>query len=237
MNKFIIDFSNLLIYFIVCATFALIIRKFTRVPDELYRKLLHFILIGSAPVLLYMFSSWQNSVIASVIFAALIYPVLSFAQGWKGYSDLLAERDDGEIKRSLVLVFVMLAFVIYICWGILGARYLALAVILGWGLGDAAAALVGKRFGRRRLEGKFVDGKKTLEGSLAMFIVSFIAIITVLILNSSLPWHVYIPVALITAAVGSIVELNTKNGFDTITCPAATLAVMLPLVYLLGGMV
>ncbi len=235
MIAFLFDFSKLLVYFVTCASCALAIRLFTQVPEELYRKTLHFILLGSAPVLLYLFDSWHNAVLASVVFAALVYPALTLAEKLEGYSNILAERDGGEIKRSLIAVFGMFAAVIWICWGIFGAKYLALAVILGWGLGDAAAALVGKKFGKHHLEGKFIDGKKTIEGAVAMFIVSFITVIIVLLLSTNLPWYGHISVAIITAGVNSIVELNTKNGFDTLTCPAATLATMLPLLYLCGG--
>lgn len=236
MIIFLLGFSKLLLYFLICASCALVIRKFTQVPDEIYRKTLHLILVGSIFVFLYMFDTWEVSALAAVVFAIIIFPALSFAEGFRSYSTLLAERDSGEIKRSLILVFGMFASVISICWGIFGAKHLALAVILGWGLGDAAAALVGKRFGKHHLEGKFIDGKKTLEGTVAMFIVSFISIIVVLTLNSALPRHGYIPVAVITAAVGSIVELNTKKGFDTLTCPASTLMVMIQLIYLWGGL-
>ncbi len=235
MITFLLGFSKLILYFIICATCALAIRRLTPIPGEFHRKILHLILLGSAPIFLYVFDTWQNAALASIVFAAVIYPALSLAEHLKGYSNLLAERDNGEIKRSLIAVFGMFAVVITISWGIIGAKYLALAVILGWGFGDAAAALVGKKFGKHHLKGKYIDSKKTLEGTAAMFIVSFIAIITVLILSTILPWYGYILIAVITAAVCSAVEMNTKNGFDTITCPAATLAVMLPLLYLLGG--
>jgi len=86
-----------------------------------------------------------------------------------GYSDLLTERGHGEIKRSLLLVFFMFSFILLLCWGILERKYLVLASVLAWGVGDAAAALFGKKFGRIRLRGRGLSGEKTLEGFLAMF--------------------------------------------------------------------
>jgi len=56
-----------------------------------------------------------------------------------------------------------------------------LASVLAWGLGDAAAALVGKRFGRHFVRGRLVEGCKSLEGTFAMFVVSFISVMIVLI--------------------------------------------------------
>jgi len=39
----------------------------------------------------------------------------------------------------------------------------------------------------------------------------------------------------VTAAVCAVVELYTKAGMDTVTCPLAAAAVMIPLVGILGG--
>lgn len=231
VTLFFSGFFKLLVYFIIAASSILISRKLFEAPKELYRKMLHFVLLGSAPVFLYLFHSWQSSVFASIIFAIIAYPALALAEHWEGYANLLAERNAGEIKRSLIIVFLMFAGVITICWGILDAKYLALAVVFGWGFGDATAALVGKKYGRHYIEGRFVDGKKTIEGTLGMFVVSFITIAIILLANTGLPWQIQVLIAAITAAIVAIVELYTKNGLDTVTCPAAILLVMIPLLY------
>lgn len=234
MTIFLVSFLKLIFYFVMCASLALLLRIYVKPPNEVFRKMLHFILLGSSLVFLNAFENWYHAVLASLFFALIVYPILSVAEKLKNYSQLLVERKNGEIKKSLVLVFGMFALVIAISWGLIGAKYIALAVIFAWGFGDAAAALVGKKYGKRFIEGKFIDGKKTLEGSLAMFLVSFLMIFFILILNTSLPWYKNIIISLITAIVNSLVELHTKNGLDTITCPLSILLVMLPLLYLLG---
>lgn len=233
--QFLVDFLKLLAYFIIAASSALVLRKLVKIPKELFRKLLHFILLGSAPLLLYAFSSWQNAVLGSALFAIIVYPALALAERIEGYSRLFVERESGEIKRSLMLVFGMISIVIFLCWGMLDAKYLALAVILSWGLGDAAAALIGKKYGRHHFKGKYIDEKKTFEGTFAMFVVSFFTVFFVLIVNVNLPLYGYFLIAAISSAVVSLVELSTKNGFDTLTCPAANLAIMIPLLYMCGG--
>ncbi len=120
-------------------------------------------------------------------------------------------------------------------FGLFGQRYLVLASAAAWGLGDAAAALVGKRFGKRYIEGGLVEGRKSLEGPLAMFVVSFVSVLLILLVHGSLRWHGYIPIALVTAAVTAVVELYTKGGMDTLTCPLAAASVLIPLVYLWGA--
>lgn len=234
MTIFLISFLKLLLYFVICASIALLIRIFIDLPDELFRKFLHIILLGSAPVFLYGFETWYTAVFASLIFMILVYPILSLAESLEKYSHILMERNDGEIKRSLILVFGMFSLVITISWGVIGVRYIALAVIMAWGLGDAAAALIGKKYGKRHMEGKYIDGKKTFEGSLAMFIVSFIVIGIILAVNTELSWYANLIISFVTAIVNSLVELNTKHGLDTITCPISIVLVMLPLLYLMG---
>ena len=224
-----------ILYYLVCATGALVLRHFFTIPKEVYRKTLHMIMLGSIFVWTYAFQTWWIAALSTLLFIAAVYPVLLLAERFvPGYSDLLTERKAGEVKTSLVVAFAMFAILITACWGILGERYLVIASVLAWGLGDAAAALVGKRFGRHHVEGKMIEGKKSLEGTFAMFIVSFASVLVVLLVKGSVPWFGYIPVAVLTAAACAAVELFTKNGMDTITCPLAAASVLIPLIYLLG---
>lgn len=219
-------------YFIACAAAALALRRFVAVPAEVFRKTLHLILLGSIFVWTYAFRTWWVSAAAAALFAATVYPMLAFAERFPGYSQLLTERRRGEIKRSLIAVFGMFAVLIAVLWGWLGEKYLVIASVLAWGLGDAAAALVGKRYGRHSIEGRLVEGRKSLEGTLAMFAVSFLTVMAVLIASRPLAWYAYAPISAVTAAVCAVVELYTKGGMDTLTCPFAAAAVLIPLILL-----
>ena len=233
---FLNGFIRLLIYFIICAASALALRKATRVPVELFRKILHLILLGSIFIFLYAYETWWISALSAAGFAVIVYPILSFAERIPGYSRLLTERKEGEIKKSLLVVFFMFTALICVCWGLLDKKYFALASILGWGVGDGVAALAGKRFGKHYLEGAMIEGRKTVEGSAAMFASSFLTICAVLSSHNAAPASMIIPVAALTSAVNAVVELYTRNGMDTITCPFASATVMIPLIYLLGAM-
>ena len=232
--EFITGFGVILAYFAVCASSALFLRLLVTVPREVFRKILHFILLGSIFVWTYAFKTWWISAMAAVVFMIIVFPILALAERIPGYSELLIERKSGEIKRSLVVVFSMFAILISFCWGLLGEKYLIIASALAWGLGDAAAALVGKRFGKHYLEGRLIEGRKSLEGTLAMFVVSFFAVLVVLLIHGSIRWYGYVPIAAVTGAVCAVVELYTKGGMDTITCPLAAAAVLIPLVHLWG---
>ena len=222
-------------YFILCAAASLLLRRLIRIPTEVFRKLLHIILLCSLFVWVDAFQTWWISSLAALVFVAVVFPLLSLVEKADGYSELLTERKSGEIKRSLVLVFGMFAVLNSICWGWLGQRWLVLACVCAWGFGDAAAALVGKKYGKRFLGGKLIEGRKSIEGTLAMFIVSFIAVLIVVLINANVAWYTGLAIAAATAAASTVVELYTRQGMDTVTCPFAAAAVLLPLLYLWGA--
>lgn len=235
MIEFLQGFGILCGYFFVCASAALLLRRFARIPSEVFRKILHIILLCSLFVWIYAFQTWWIASLAALIFIAIVFPLLSLAEKLDCYSELLTERRNGEIKHSLILVFSMFAILNSICWGWLGERWLVLACICAWGFGDAAAALIGKKYGRHYLEGKLIEGRKSVEGTLAMFTVSLISVLIVLLINGNVAWYTSLTIAVLTAAASSVVELYTRKGMDTVTCPFAAAAVLLPLVHLWGA--
>ena len=91
------------------------------------------------------------------------------------------------------------------------AKTLAIVCIFFMILGDLAAALVGKMWGRTKLL-----GKKSLEGSVACFVVC--AVIALVTLNPV--------IAIIGAFVATIVELIPSPIDDNLTVPLVSGAVM-----------
>lgn len=235
IEELIYGFLKLIIYFIFSASSALLARKLFRMEREVFRKILHFILLGSIIILVYGFNTWWISVMAVGLLILLVYPFLVLGERIKSYSELLIERKSGEIKRSFLIVFIMFVLVITLCWGIIGEKYLVLASIFAWGFGDAAAALVGIKIGKKYFKENIINGDKSVEGSLAMFFVSFTAVMVILILNNQSNLIKNVPIALVTAGVASFVELLSKDGMDTITCPIASALVLIPMIQLMGG--
>ncbi len=235
MREFWLGLGHVMAYFISAAAAAFLCRAFLPIPTEIFRKTLHMILLGSLPFFTFGFENWWVSAAAAVFIAVSVYPVLKFFERFRSYSSFTTERRSGELKSSLLLVFGMFAAVIAVCWGWLGDRWLVVASIYAWGFGDAAAALVGKRFGRHKLAWKRLDGKKSLEGSAAMFAVSFASVAAVLSLRGGLALPALLAASLAAAAVSTLVELYTSGGYDTVTCPLAAMAVLLPLLKLMGG--
>ena len=223
------------LYYIVMASAALLLRKLTRIPDEVFRKLLHFILLGSFPLFVFGFETWHGSALFAVAFAAVVYPILKLFEKLKAYSEFVTERKKGELKSSLLIVFFMFAVVIGVCNGWLREPYLALASVYAWGIGDAFAALVGKRFGRHKLNLKFTDGKKSAEGSAVMFLSSFVSVAIILAVRGGISPLGYVVIPSVVALVSTASELYASGGMDTVICPVCAMSVLIPSVYLFGG--
>ena len=151
------------------------------------------------------------------------------------FSSFVNERKKGEFKSSMVLAVGMMGFSVSICWGLFGDKYLVLASIYAWGVGDALAALVGKRFGKHKIKWKFADSHKSVEGSLAMFACALVSVFTVLLIRGGINVPLCLLVAVVAAVACTIAEMCTKNGLDTIICPSCAMVVIVPLVVIFGG--
>jgi len=140
------------------------------------------------------------------------------------YKRIAVERSSGEFKKSLIVVQVSIALLIFIFWGLLGSewKYIAVVAVMAWSFGDAAAALVGKRFGRRQIRHPRIEGAKTMEGTQAMYFTAGLAIFLTFIFYAGQPWQVSLAVALLVAPISAVVELFSNRGMDTLTVPIST---------------
>ena len=225
----------LCLYAIPAVAIMLIARKVLKLPDELFRKILHFIVLGAYVPFAFAFDKWWVSAGFAASLIIILYPILHFANRIPAFSSFVNERKKGEFKSSMILAVGMIALSISICWGIFGDRYLVLACVYAWGVGDAFAALVGKRFGKHKIKWKLADNHKSVEGSLAMFISSAVAVFTVLMIRGGLSIPAILLISAASAFVCMLVELCSKGGLDTVTCPLSAMAVIIPLVTVLGG--
>ena len=235
MQDFLHGCGAFLMFILPAAAIMLTARALIRIPDELFRKILHFILLGAYIPLVFAFRVWWHAAGLAAAFALVIYPILVLASRLPGFAKFTTQRRDGEFVSSMVIALFTMSLSVTVCWGLFGDRYLVLACIYAWGVGDAFAALIGKQFGKHKIRFSFADRRKSVEGSAAMFATSAIAVWIVLMLRGGMGIFACALTALAAAAVSAFVELCTKNGYDTITCPAAAMAVILPLIKFLGG--
>ena len=221
---------SVLVFFIAPALAVLLpIRFLTKLPSFVFRKLLHFVAFTSVCLMILTAGSWQAAALTAVLIALALYPVLAALESAPWYGRLFVQKTPGEIKRSLLLLFLMFAALISVAWGLFGQPHLAAAAILMWGTGDAAAALVGIPYGRHKVRSRLTDGKKSWEGSLAMLAVSFVSGMTVLAAVEKAPLPQALAMAALSAALGTAAELFSPSEYDTVTVPAVIAAVLLAL--------
>lgn len=214
--------------FIVPAALVLLLLHFTaHIPKVVFRKLLHLPAFCSAAVVVWRADCWQAASLTLALFAAIVYPALCLCERWQGYGRLFVEKKPGEIKKSLLLLFLTDAALVALCWGGLGLPWVAVAAILMWGAGDGAAALAGHRFGKHRVRLPLADPKKTWEGSAAMVFVSAVVGTVSMLVLTAMPWWQCLLFALAAAIPGAYTELISRSGNDTVTVPVANTAVLL----------
>lgn len=220
-------FGTLVAYIIPAVLVLLLIYFFTKVPPFVFRKLLHAVAFTCFTVMLLSAEDWMAAAVTSIGIAVLLYPVLALVEKEKWYGKIFVEKSPGEIKMSLLKLFFMFAVVITAAWGIFDKRQAAAAAILMWGVGDAAAALIGIPFGRHKVRFQPVCGRKSWEGTAAMFAASFLIGMAMLMLNYDYKAAEAAMSVFPGAVVGAATELISSSEWDTVTVPVAILAVLL----------
>ena len=92
MKEFLFGFLMIIVYFAPCALIALLSRKLFKIPDEIFRKILHFILLGSLFVFVFAYKTWWISALSCLVFIIIVYPILKLCERFKQYSYIVTER-------------------------------------------------------------------------------------------------------------------------------------------------
>ena len=170
-----------------------------------------------------MTDQWACAALACVIVAVVIYPFIRAAENLSWFDSFLVQKRKGEIRLSLTLFFGISATVIAIAWGLLGKPYVAVASILMWGQGDAAAAIVGKTWGNHPLPLQKEKGKKTWEGSFAMMGTCCVCCSLTLLFMTSFIWWRILVTTLFCSMVATFAEAVSSSEWDTVTVPITAL--------------
>ena len=203
------------------------IRFLTKLPSYIFRKLLHIVAFSFATLMIVSAKTWLAAALTSTIMGAAIYPILTLCETKPWYSRLLVQKSAGEIKRSMIMIFGVITAVVVVAWGVFGKPHVAAASILMWGVGDAAAALVGIPLGKHKVAFSPVNGKKSWEGTFAMFVASFLLGFCLLCFCCGYSCGSVLFGVAVGAAIGAGVELFSPSEWDTVTVPIAILAVLL----------
>ncbi len=195
-------------------------------PQWVTRKLVH---IGAGMWvwgILYFFDNWYIGIIP---FATFI--VLNFIF-YKMHTFKTMDKEDSSPGTIYFAISITLLFIVF--WRTNSPTdrvFIAVAAIMAMTWGDALASLIGKSIGKRKFA--LLKNNRTMEGSLAMFIASFLVMTFVLYylpgsefsaLNIGLKMSLSsaMMLALPTALSATVAEGISPAGTDNLTVPLLT---------------
>ncbi len=227
-------FILLALHFGVLAVSVILLNAKVGLPSELYRKLLHLVSVFSIMPIVIPSSSWLASMLVCLLFMGLAY--LGTKKTNLEEAVDMPQRSAGEQQRSMLLLYGTYAAVIFFAWGMFGQKWAAVLSIIAWGIGDCVAALVGKKFGKHKVSGRFIEGKKSLEGTFGMFLTTFVSVFLLYQRHTTLSNMGFVVLVCFWIAVFSaLTELFTKNGMDTVACPLVSMMGFIILTLAAGG--
>lgn len=179
---------------------------------EVQRKIIHVATGLYALTIPLMFKeSWPVFLLVSLSIATMLVMRRSrFASdGIASALHAVKRRSYGEIYLSLAIGFLFFRSQ--------GQPVLYVLPILVLTLSDAAAALVGSAYGRKVF--LIADGVKSLEGSIACFVVTWLVAMIALLLIADIPKINVVVLSFLVAAFGTLIEADSWRGLDNLFVP------------------
>ncbi len=202
------------------------VRRWRNYPTEFTRKLVH---IGAGMwiwAVLLLFDHWEFAIIPTATFIVFNALFLRF----RVFSAM--DPDKGATPGTVYFAFscTLLLFLFHQGWSDgfpRGYEQYAMVGIMAMTWGDAFSAILGKRYGRHFYSVPGGKGhKRTLEGSLACFVFTFLAVAITLRITSSLDMPLILLGGLIAAILGTLLEAVSPFGTDNLTVPIGVAIVL-----------
>ena len=190
------------------------LRKWRGYSTEFTRKLIHISVGMWAFGTVLLFQHWYFAIIPPLSFVVLNY--ISYR------GEIFKSVETGE-KGNLGTVYFPISFAIIIClfWE---RPNLLVASLMPMTWGDALAAVLGRRYGQRKYS--VLGSTRSVEGSLAMFIFSWLSVFLALLLLPPLGWQASLLYALAVAVFATLVEALSPWHMDNLTVPLLSAALL-----------
>ena len=204
------NFLGIIVSYIFIAIIIISAKFFVKDNSEASRKYIHILLCNWWFIAMYFFNSpvWAS-------FVPLTFIIINYISYKKDLIDVM-EREQQDGLGTVYYAISLLVLVIY-SFGIIKNPYIGMIGILIMGYGDGLAAVIGQTVPSKKF--KIGESKKTVAGSLTMFLISFIIISIFLVSNSVELWHIK---SILLAMVITLVEAVSIKGTDNITVPILT---------------
>jgi phytol kinase len=190
------------------------LRKWRGYSVDFTRKFIH-IAVGMwayGTVLLF-----ENRVFA--IIPPLAFVAINAFSYWRG---TFKAMETGE-KGNLGTIYFPLSFAALI-WVFWGRPHLIVAGLMPMTWGDALAAVIGRRIGRRRYT--ILGSTRSVEGSTMMFFAGWVATSVALMLLGTGGPVTALWVSAVTALGAAVVEAASPWGIDNLTVPAVSALIL-----------
>lgn len=197
------------LFVLLILAISLIAQKKTLFSEETTRKFVHIGVSNYWFIAMHFFTSNLWASVVPIIFII----VNSFSYRYSLISSM-ERTEKNSAGLGTVYYPISLTILALVSFSSYSQPYVGALGILTMGYGDGLAAVIGSKYGKLNLP--FICGKKTILGTLTMFVVTFMVISGIL--------SVYRPeqsllIALFLACIGTILELFTPNGLDNLTLP------------------
>ena len=196
------------IYIFVVIGIATILNKKGKLSKEGSRKCIHILLSNWWFIAMYYFNTPLRAAFMPGIFVVVNY--ISYKNNI--FKAMEREGDNETLGTIYYAISLLILSLITFSDGL--SPWIGAAGILVMGYGDGFAAIIGKTYGKHSLT--FGSIKKSVEGSFAMFIFSFVILLAILIYTNS---HNALVYAILISVVATLVELFSPNGTDNSLVP------------------
>lgn len=198
--------SFLFVIFILAVT--TVISKVTKGSNDLTRKMIHIGVGHWIIIAMMVFSDLRFLLVTPCVFIVVNY--ISYRYNIIG---AMEQEDDslGTVWYALSLAIMSMMSVM------LDNKSIAIVGILTMAYGDGFAAIIGRRFGNRKLPTPYEE--KSYLGSLTMFVL------TVIVINLTTYWvngRWMVISSIVIAAVATLVECMSRKGRDNLFVPIVT---------------
>jgi dolichol kinase len=192
------------------------LRKWRGYSVDFTRKFIHIAVSMWAYGTVLLFERRTFAIIPPLAFVAI--NAFSYWQG------TFKAMETGE-KWQLGTIYFPLSFAALI-WLLWGRPHLVVASLMPMTWGDALAAVVGRRIGRRRYT--VAGSTRSLEGSGVMFLTGWVATLVPLLLLAPEPLSLVaaVGVAVLTALGATVAEALSPWGIDNLTVPAISALIL-----------
>ena len=210
MNNIIGIIVSILFIFLIIGISS-VLTKFNLLANEDSRKFIH---VGVANWWIVAMIFFDNNIYASIVPG--LFVIINYIS-YKKQIFKAMERDGSKKDLGTVYYAISLMLLAFITFRNIEFSYIGALGILIMGYGDGFAAIVGVKYGKHKY--KVLGNNKSLEGTLAMFLFSFIVSLVILYIFNPVNIVLF---SLILAAVSTILEACSPYGFDNLTVPLGT---------------